>query len=62
MYLKRYGLIWTLELLYQKWLQIKELLATINIEDQELRKEIHDLKKELSDEFMEYFHYLRREI
>jgi hypothetical protein len=62
LYLKRYGLIWTLELLYQKWILLKDLLANLDIEDNELRKEITELKKELSDEFMEYFHYLRKEM
>ena len=62
LYLKRYGLIWTLEGLYQKWLQIKEVLANIDIEDHTLKAELTDLKKELADEFLEYFHYLRREM
>ncbi len=62
LYLKRYGLIWTLELLYQKWLQMKELLDNLNIQEHTLRKEIEELKKELSSEFMEYFHYLRKEM
>ena len=62
LYLRRYGLIWTLEFLSQKWIALKKILSNLDIEDLTLKAEIEDLKKEVANEFMEYFVYLRHEM
>lgn len=57
LYLKRYGLIWTLENIYQEW---KELNTKIdNIEDLTLKQEVNLIMDKLVREFMKFFHYLR---
>ena len=62
LYLKRYGLIWILELLYQKWSSLEELSSNLDIEDLTLKAEIKDLMKEVSNEFLVYYKYLRKEM
>ncbi len=60
LYLKRYGITWALDTLFEKWLIIREKLD--EIEDESVKSELTILKKDLADEFVEYFHYLRKEL